>query len=827
MTLNHLKMHEMAPVTSETSPISQRSAESSVMNPLSFSRSAVSLLRKRFGKFETLRLKLDERGRGEALYRLTLDEWVFHFFVLSQELPEDQKLDRNFAGSWDVMGAFCEGKWTAEREVHLRHQIPLQRAGRADHDTLIYARGNRSGRLFNSVVDALAAGRQPNPASLAEVGYILRTTAFIGNGHLGTKTLAAYAGGHPLSAPYHAQMCSGLLLREFVFDLVDAMAARRAPSACRLATPLRRFLGLGNSAATGLVPFLTSHPKLVSTWLVGDQIALAEIKRLPPNTKKVEHFSCLIDRAILHLEQASRRDDGVFLADAAIAAELREVATRLGEHHSTWADQLDGLSAGASCEVVSVIEGLLLEVEPEVINRYLRLEQFDESLAIDPGTTTDDLLRTMKKGYGWAIEAAQRPGSGRFFWYRASGAPRDLRRGLRGRVPKIEFETPMDLVPKVGELVDALDISPTMPLADFLVSRPELRATVARIQTLKIHPAGEMAIDFSAAEFSPFAPIRQILTLFGLDKIEAVYPKSVRGTFLQGAPLVEEIWRTPCIPAEWPYCSIPTDEVIKDTPPRRPMQFPTFTAPTEPTNLSSALSRLRVAPNEISNAFEAVMQASGTALGVAMPASLVAASLTATSPDVLQALLEELLGNEGTLGQLMQGAPDDLSVTFEAGGSHLLKALVPALDLARDRAVRFGHAMVAIQGAAETAMSHTMLSHCVEAGPLYIWSWHPADSSWLAERARANGWISEAFLDDTSALVLAWSDPEGLDPEFFSQLAQMAAANQLIEATALTSGVDCSKEAFQNLQKHASRLFVPPEIEARLRDEEIDPLTIF
>ena len=43
------------------------------------------------------------------------------------------------------MGVLCQGEWTAAREAYLRREVPKQRAGYADYDTLIYARGNRSG----------------------------------------------------------------------------------------------------------------------------------------------------------------------------------------------------------------------------------------------------------------------------------------------------------------------------------------------------------------------------------------------------------------------------------------------------------------------------------------------------------------------------------------------------------------------------------------------------------------------------------------------------------------------------------------------------------
>ena len=164
-------MHEAAQMLLHTRPpevvMHPARAGAVVPGPLSFARQAMrALVRERAG-LQRLRFDLDEEGRGEVLYRLSVGQWNFHFYCLSNKLP--------------AMGVLCQGEWTAEREAWLRREVPRQRAGYADYDTLVYARGNRSARLFDHVVDRLAAGQQPDTAELAPVGYILRTTAFIQN----------------------------------------------------------------------------------------------------------------------------------------------------------------------------------------------------------------------------------------------------------------------------------------------------------------------------------------------------------------------------------------------------------------------------------------------------------------------------------------------------------------------------------------------------------------------------------------------------------------------------------------------------------------------
>ena len=247
------------------------------------------------------------------------------FFLISNKLPEEQKLDRNFAPNWDAMGVLCQGDWTPEREAYLRREIPKQRAGRADYDTLVYARGNRSGRLFDRVVDSLAAGRQPNAAELAQVGYVLRTTAFIGNGQLGTRPLAGFEVDHPMRRPYHAQIWSAFMLREYVFDLIDHLAHMRNPAAVRLDPKFKRYLGLGNSAATGLVSFIANHPVLIHSWSQAYQASStsARIQCVQADSDVGRSFEQLLAKASQYFRGGNSERDLVFTAPGQVADENR------------------------------------------------------------------------------------------------------------------------------------------------------------------------------------------------------------------------------------------------------------------------------------------------------------------------------------------------------------------------------------------------------------------------------------------------------------------------------------------------------------------------
>ncbi|MFM9745459.1 hypothetical protein ACKI2C_48740, partial [Streptomyces brasiliscabiei] len=94
---------------------------------------------------------------------------------------------------------------------------------------LVLARANRSVRLFDHVVESLAAGRQPDAAALEATGYLMRTTAVYGNGKFGIADRARIADRPELEGPFRAEMLSVWLIRAFTVDLADHLAALKAP----------------------------------------------------------------------------------------------------------------------------------------------------------------------------------------------------------------------------------------------------------------------------------------------------------------------------------------------------------------------------------------------------------------------------------------------------------------------------------------------------------------------------------------------------------------------------------------------------------------------
>jgi hypothetical protein len=81
-------------------------------------------------------------------------------------------------------------------------------------------------------------GQQPDPARIDEVGYLMRTTAVYGSGKFGAADHNAMAGRPLMDGPFRVEMLTVWLIRAFVADLVEHMAAAAAATGPCASTPI-------------------------------------------------------------------------------------------------------------------------------------------------------------------------------------------------------------------------------------------------------------------------------------------------------------------------------------------------------------------------------------------------------------------------------------------------------------------------------------------------------------------------------------------------------------------------------------------------------------
>src|SRR6056297_1305251 len=246
---------------------------------LSFLRQLVRRIKAEGWQFDRPVWDVDAAGVGRAVYRMTGPEGSLSLVAFAHDLPEDQRSDRVIATAWDATFALYDGTPDADDLARLAANVPLQEAGRVTARELSLSRANGSVRLFNHVVDRLAAGRQPDARMLRETGYLMRTTAVYGAGKFGAADRAMIAGRPALSAPFQAEMLSVRLIRAFTVDLVEHLAGKRGGDrAVPLDVELRHELGVGNSTGLGMAPFLVRHPILLNNWIMAREEALARVR---------------------------------------------------------------------------------------------------------------------------------------------------------------------------------------------------------------------------------------------------------------------------------------------------------------------------------------------------------------------------------------------------------------------------------------------------------------------------------------------------------------------------------------------------------------------
>jgi len=516
---------------------------------LSFMRVLLRRLKREGWRIDRPRWDISANGVGVGIYRARGPERTYSLVCFAHDLDPALRTDRVIAEAWDATFALYDGEPTEAQIARLQANVPLQEAGRYEPTELTLSRANRSVRLFQYVVDELAAGRQPDHEQLGQVGYLMRTTAVYGNGKFGIADRDRIAGRPELAGSFQAEMLTVWLIRTFTVDLAEHLAAARAPdTAVRLDRDIRRSLGVGNATGLGLGPFIANHPALFDRWISARETALARIRALPAATgETAAKFEETLERARA-LASAWRVDDE---RQTERTAALEDDLSKLADHVEQGAldepapwDRLYGWGEAAlSPEGQEMLVSLLIEPHGALVDDLAQAMAIDEGalFRIDAAQTVAVTIDSIRANFDWVLEIDFNSSAAQArFWY-VSEEKLEPRLGERGVEPGSELEQPLTMARDVSELHTALmDADPKAPLSAWLLTHPEHRRAVRRVQIAARNPYSEIRDNLLAADMVPLDMLRCKLSFFGATKFDPKSDRWLRINMYQGAPFPDE-----------------------------------------------------------------------------------------------------------------------------------------------------------------------------------------------------------------------------------------------------------------------------------------------
>ncbi|OAJ93267.1 hypothetical protein [Vibrio bivalvicida] len=541
-------------------------------NRISFVRSLIRKMATQNWRVTKHEWQLCPQGYGHVIYQLVTPTQTYHLVVFCDEIVDEERNDRVIAEKWDVTFALVDGDVDVELLEQLRANVPLQEAGRNPNKVLVLARANKSVRVFEHIVSALAKGQQPQPDELAEVGYILRTTAVYGNGKFGIADFKLLEDNPDFNQSFSAQMCAVYMLREFSLDWVHYLAEQKGgDKAILLHKGLQRYLGVGNATGLGMAPYLINHPCIVDQWMTSRERAIGQVLALPCDSQMHDQLRDLLVKAKRHLEQVitiNEQQDSLNQLAVTDIAQLIDQLSQVIAVHSHWCDVVKQAES-VSLEAQEILTSCLLELYPSVVDQFENQMNTSEALSIPSGKTVQQLRQLLSDKYHWAVEADYSLAENKYwFWYRSQDKE-EPRLGVRGEEAGEERELPLDIGRQANQLFHALEgYSSETTVAAFLLQHPQYRAITRRVWTLGNRAMGDIQMNVLRQDALPMHLLRCKLAMFGATKFDPRSDRWVRVTFFQGAPLLEEI-SDPEYSDTWIFPTMPSSQEITHTEPQK------------------------------------------------------------------------------------------------------------------------------------------------------------------------------------------------------------------------------------------------------------------
>lgn len=527
---------------------------------LSFMRILTRRMKREGWTFSRPVFEIDAKGVGHAVYCAHTPDRTYSLVAFAHDLPAEKRSDRVIAEAWDSTFTMFDGVPTAADIERLRANIPLQEAGRVTESELSVSRANRSVRLWDYMVSCLAEGQQPNPAEVAKVGYLMRTTAVYGSGKLGAADREVIAARPECAAPFQIEMLSVFLTRTYVRDLMQHMAnLKGGERAVTLAPETARSMGIGNSTGLGMAPFIVNHPMLFNNWISAREEAIARVRNLAAaSATDVTLFKDLLVRSV-HSAAQWRSEHPIQIEKL---QELRQDMAALSAHveqaellsDRPWNRLYQWAVSNLGVDAQECLASLMLEPYGDLVDDLADTMAHTQTntFRINGAMSVSRLIGILDDAYGWALDVDwdAKEHCARA-WY-VSAEKLEPRLGERFEEPIAPYEQPLAPGRDAAALRAALaDWAPDDAIAAFLLAHPEHRHTVRRAQIVARAPYAEIRDNTIGSDLLPIDMLRCKLSFFGATHFDPRSDRWVRICMFGNAPYPEDLQSRDA--DFWPY----------------------------------------------------------------------------------------------------------------------------------------------------------------------------------------------------------------------------------------------------------------------------------
>ncbi|MDG1164932.1 MAG: hypothetical protein P8N61_06130, partial [Porticoccaceae bacterium] len=355
--------------------------------------------------------------------------------------------------------------------------------------------------------------------------------------------------------PFAAEMFTCFMLRHFSLQHADYIAAQRAPkTAVQLDDDIKRYFGIGNSTGLGMAPFLINHPLLINQWIEQRETALARAKVAGADgidSVILERFQIATDRVIQHLGEIMTGDVQQNISNAMVRQELQELSQWLLDEGASivssrynWAELAHYAEQSWRVETQEVINTMLIELYPELVDELEELMAVDEDQHLTPHMSLWELRGLIEDKYDWALAIDfSQPDAQGSFWYR-SQEKMEPRLGQTHIDMGVEKQMPLAIGRMVRECYNEVCAYmvefPQQDVAHFILQQPNLSGAISRIQTMAQSHYGDIRENLVHSDVLPIHLLRCKLSFFGVSKFDPRSRLWVRNTMFQGAPLISD-----------------------------------------------------------------------------------------------------------------------------------------------------------------------------------------------------------------------------------------------------------------------------------------------